>query len=285
MSIAYLNGSYMPIEEAKISPLDRGFLFGDGIYEVVPSYNGKMVGFDPHIARMQDGLGAVEIKLGWDENQWRELCETICQKNGNGNLGIYLHVTRGADNKRHHAYPQGIEPTVFAFTFEIPEPPAADRNTITPYTCSTAPDLRWDRCNIKSISLLGNVMHFQQGHEKGDGEILLYNTNNELTECGACNAYVVKDGIVATPLLDNQILPGITRQIALKVLRDDDTIPLEERVITMDEVWNADEVWISSSSKELVPVVKLDGKPVGDGKAGPVWEAAAKLYKAGKFDF
>jgi D-alanine transaminase len=247
MSIAYLNGSYMPIEEAKISPLDRGFLFGDGIYEVVPSYNGKMVGFGPHIARMQNGLDAVEIKLGWDEKQWRELCETICQKNGNGNLGIYLHVTRGADNKRHHAYPQGVEPTVFAFTFEIPEPPAADRNTIKPYTCSTGPDLRWDRCQIKSISLLGNVMHFQQGHEKGDGEILLYNTSNELTECGACNAFVIKDGMIATPALDNQILPGITRQIALKVLRDDGSIPVEERVVTMDEVWNADEVWISSS--------------------------------------
>jgi D-alanine transaminase len=128
-------------------------------------------------------------------------------------------------------------------------------------------------------------MHFQQGHEKGDGEILLYNTNNELTECGACNAYVIKDGVVATPALDNQILPGITRQIALKVLRDDGTIQVEERTITMDEVWDADEVWISSSSKELVPVVKLDGKPVGDGKVGPVWEVAAKLYKAGKFDF
>jgi D-alanine transaminase len=285
MSIAYLNGSYMPIEEAKISPLDRGFLFGDGIYEVVPSYGGEMVGFGPHIARMQDGLSAIEIKLGWDEAKWRELCDTICEKNGNGNLGIYLHVTRGADNKRHHPYPDGIEPTVFAFTFEIPQPPAADRNTIKPYTCSTGVDKRWDRCHIKSISLLGNVMHFQQGHEKGDGEILLYNANNELTECGACNAYVVKDGVVATPALDNQILPGITRQIALKVLRDDGTIPVQERVVTMDEVWDADEVWISSSSKELVPVVKLDGKPVGDGKAGPVWEAAAKLYKAGKFYF
>lgn len=275
----------MPIEEAKISPLDRGFLFGDGIYEVVPSYGGKMVGFGPHIKRMQDGLAAVEIKLDWDENKWRELCDTLCQENGNGNLGIYLHVTRGADNKRHHAYPDGIEPTVFGFAFEIPEPPPADRDSVKPYTCSTGPDLRWDRCHIKSISLLGNVMHFQQGHVKGDGEILLYNANNELTECGACNAYVVKDGVVATPNLDNQILPGITRQIALKVLRDDGSIPVEERVITMDEVWNADEVWISSSSKELAPVVKLDGKPVGDGKAGPVWEAAAKLYKAGKFDF
>ena len=145
--------------------------------------------------------------------------------------------------------------------------------------------MRWDRCNIKSISLLGNVMHYQQGHIKGDGEILLYNANNELTECGACNAYIVKDGVVATPILDNQILPGITRQLLLSVLAADGSIPVEERVITMDEVWDADEVWISSSSKEVVPVTHLDGKPVSDGKPGPIWEKAAKLYSAGKYDF
>jgi D-alanine transaminase len=284
MSISYLNGSYLPIEEAKISPLDRGFLFGDGIYEVIPSYHGKTVGFGPHISRMNDGLNAVGINLGWSDDQWRELCNTLCEKNGNGNLGIYLHVTRGADSKRHHAYPEGIEPTVFAFTFEISAPPLPDRNTANPYTCSTTSDLRWHRCNIKSISLLGNVMHFQQGHEKGDGEILLYNAKNELTECGACNAFIVKNGVVSTPPLDNQILPGITRQLAIKVLREDGSIPVEERVITMDEVWDADEIWISSSSKELAPVVKLDGKPVGDGKVGKVWEAAAKLYQARKFD-
>lgn len=285
MTIAYLNGSYLPLEEARISPMDRGFLFGDGIYEVVPSYGGKMVGFGPHISRMNDGLSAIEINHKWTEGQWRELCQSLLEKNGNGNLGIYLHVTRGADNKRNHAYPDGIAPTVFGYAFEIPEPPIADRNLVKPYTCSTGEDLRWDRCNIKSISLLGNVLHFQQGHEKGDGEILLYNGNNELTECGACNAYIVKDGVVSTPPLDNQILPGITRQLVLKVLREDGSIPLQERVISMDEVWDADEVWISSSSKEIAPVVKLDGKPVGDGKVGPVWEAAAKLYQAGKFDF
>jgi D-alanine transaminase len=285
MSIAFLNGSYMPIEEVKISPLDRGFLFGDGIYEVIPSYHGKTVGFGPHIARMNDGLNAVEIKLNWSDDEWRELCTTLCEKNGNGNLGIYLHVTRGADNKRHHAYPTDIEPTVFAYTFEISEPPVPDRNTIKPYTCSTAHDLRWHRCNIKSIALLGNVMHFQQGHIKGDGEVILYNDNDELTECGACNAFVVKDGVVATPPLDSQILPGITRALALKVLREDGSIPVEERIVTMDEVRNADEIWIASSSKELAPVVKLDGIPVGDGKVGEVWEAAAKLYQAQKFDY
>ena len=285
MTIAFLNGSYMPLEEARISPMDRGFLFGDGIYEVIPSYNGKMVGFGPHIARMKEGLAAIEIGLDWSEDQWRELCTSLSEKNGNGNLGIYLHVTRGADTKRHHAYPEGLEPTVFAYGYDIAEPPIPDRNLVKPYTCSTGHDLRWHRCNIKSISLLGNVMHFQQGYSKGDGEILLYNANNELTECGTCNAYIVKNGVVITPPLDSQILPGITRQLALKVLREDGTIPVEERTITMDEVWDADEIWISSSSKEIAPVVKLDGKPVGDGKVGPVWEIAAKLYSAGKFNF
>ena len=285
MTIAYLNGEYMPLEEARISPMDRGFLFGDGIYEVIPSYGGRMVGFGPHISRMQNGLAAIEIKLGWNDQQWHELCVSLLEKNGNGDLGIYLHVTRGADTKRNLAYPEGVEPTVFAYAFEIPPPPVPERDKIKPYTCATGSDMRWDRCNIKSISLLGNVMHYQQGHSKGDGEILLYNENNELTECGACNAYIVKNGVVATPPLDNQILPGITRLVLLGVLQADGSIPVEERVITMDEVWNADEVWISSSSKEVVPVVKLDGKPVGDGKPGPVWEKAAKLYSAGKYDF
>ena len=285
MTIAYLNGEYMPLEEARISPMDRGFLFGDGIYEVIPSYDGKMVGFGPHIARMKDGLEAIEINLDWTDEQWRELCTSLLEKNGNGNLGIYLHVTRGADIKRHHAYPEGIQPTVFGYAFDISAPPIPKRDQITPYTCATGHDMRWDRCNIKSISLLGNVMHFQQGYSKGDAEILLYNEANELTECGACNAYIVKNGVVATPPLDNQILPGITRQLLLGVLHADGSIPIEERVITMDEVWDADEVWISSSSKEVVPVVKLDGKPVGDGMPGPVWEKAAKLYSAGKYDF
>ncbi len=285
MTIAYLNGEYLPLEEARISPMDRGFLFGDGIYEVIPSYGGNMVGFGPHISRMQGGLASIEIKLGWDDNQWRELCNSLMEKNGNGNLGIYLHVTRGADSIRHHAYPEGIEPTVFAYAFEISPPPIPDREEIKPYTCATGHDMRWDRCNIKSISLLGNVMHFQQGYSKGDGEILLYNENNELTECGACNAYIVKNGVVATPPLDNQILPGITRQLLLGVLQSDGNIPVEERVVTMDEVWDADEIWISSSSKEVVPVIQLDGKPVGNGKPGPVWEKAAKLYSAGKYDF
>lgn len=285
MSIVYLNGSYMPMEEAKISPMDRGFLFGDGIYEVIPSYHGRMVGFKPHIGRMQNGLRAVDINLDWPHEQWKEICDSLIEKNGSGNLGIYLHISRGADSKRFHAYPEDITPTVFAFSFEIPEPVGPDKSKVIGYRVSTARDLRWERCQIKSTALLGNVMHFQYGYEQGANETLLFNADNELTEAAACNAYIVKDGTVITPPLDNQILPGITRQILLSILRKDGSIPVEERTVTLYETLQADEIWVTSSSKELVPVIAIDDKPVGDGEIGDVWLAAQTLYSAHKFEY
>ena len=285
MSIAFLDGSYMPIEQAKISPLDRGFLFGDGIYEVVPSYAGKMVGFAPHMLRMKSGLEAIGIKLDWSMDDWSELCQRLIAENGAGNLGIYLHVSRGADNKRHHAFPENIAPTVFAFTFEIAAAPIADKAKVKPYKVSTTRDLRWERCHIKSTALLGNVLHFQQGYEQGNDETLLFNADNQLTEASACNAFIVIDGTVITPPLDNQLLPGITRQIVLDVLRKDGRIKVEERSVSMDEVMSADEVWITSSSKEIAPVTEVDGKAVGNGEIGDIWLATQTLYSAGKFDY
>ena len=285
MSIVYLNGDYMPMEEAKISPMDRGFLFGDGIYEVIPSYDGKLVGFGPHIDRMNEGMGFIDIKLDYSHDQWREVCEALIEKNGDGNLGIYLHVSRGADSKRFHAYPADIQPTVYAFAFEIPAAPVADKAKAKAYKVSSTEDLRWKRCNIKSTALLGNVMHFQQGFASGNNEIILYNANGEMTEGSACNAYIVKDGVVITPPLDNQILPGITRLMLLDILAKDGSIKVEERTVTMEEVRNADEIWLTSSSKEIAPVVELDGKPVGTGEVGDVWVAAQTLYSAGKHNY
>jgi D-alanine transaminase len=285
MSIVYLNGDYMPMDQAKISPMDRGFLFGDGIYEVVPSYDGKLVGFAPHMERMQEGLDAIEIQLHVDHEAWRNIASELITRNDGGNLGIYFHVSRGADTQRHHAYPDGIAPTIYAFAFEIPPAPVPDKGAATPYTVSTAEDLRWKRCNIKSTALLGNVMHFQQGYALGHNETLLYNQDGELTEAAACNLYVIKNGIVATPLLDHQKLPGITRLMLLEILRKDGSIAVQERVVTLAELHKADEVWISSSSKEIAPVVEIDGKPVGDGAIGDVWLAAQTLYSAHKFDF
>lgn len=285
MSIVFLDGAYMPMEEAKISPMDRGFLFGDGIYEVVPSYNGKMVGFGPHIDRMIEGLGFVDIKLDWSHDQWKTMCDELIAKNDGDNLGIYLHVSRGADSKRFHAYPDDVAPTVYAFAFEIPPATVADKSKTKGYKVNIQQDKRWDRCNIKSTALLGNVMHFQAGHAAGMNETLLFNTNDELTEASACNAYIVKDGVVATPPLDHQCLPGITRLILLSVLKKDGSIKVEERIVTKQEVLNADEVWITSSSKEIAPVTEVDGKPVGNGEIGDVWLAAQTLYSAQKYNY
>ena len=285
MSTVYLNGDYMPMEEATISPMDRGFLFGDGIYEVVPSYGGKLVGFAPHMERMQDGLDAIEIQLRVDHEQWRSIADELIARNGGGNLGIYFHVSRGADTQRHHAYPEGITPTLYAFAFDIPPAPVADKSAATAYTVTTAEDLRWKRCNIKSTALLGNVMHYQQSYAQGHNETLLYNQQGELTEAAACNVYVIKHGIVATPLLDHQKLPGITRQMLLEILRRDGSIAIQERVVTLDELAVADEVWISSSSKDIAPVIEIDGRPVGDGRIGDLWLAAQTLYSTHKFDF
>ena len=285
MSIVYLNGDYLPMEEAKISPMDRGFLFGDGIYEVVPSYDGKLVGFGPHMERMQDGLDAIEIKLKIDDRAWRHIASELIKRNGGGNLGIYFHVSRGADTRRNHAYPENIAPTIYAFAFEIPPAPVPDKAAAACYTVSTTEDLRWKRCNINSTALLGNVMHYQHGHSRGHSETILYNEDRELTEAAACNVFVVKDGVVATPDLDHQKLPGITRLMLLDILRRNGSIPVEERVVMLEELDDADEVWITSSSKEIAPVIEIDGKAVGDGKVGDVWLAAQRLYTEHKFDY
>ena len=285
MNIAYLNGKYLPIEQAKISPLDRGFLFGDGVYEVVPSYGGKLVGFLPHLKRMNEGLEAIGISTSWSEKQWLELCLKLVQENGSGNLGIYLQISRGAYATRAHRFPDKVNPTIFAFCFEIPPAPVADKTQAKTYTVSTARDIRWDRRDIKSTSLLGNVLHYQQGVEQGNQETLLYNANNELTEASSCNAFVVKNGTVITPPLDHQKLPGITRQILLDILRNDGSIPVQERAVSMDEVAEADEVWITSSSREIAPVVAIDSVPVGDGQVGDVWLAAQTLFSANRFNY
>ena len=285
MDTVYLNGDYMPPEQARISPMDRGFLFGDGIYEVVPSYDGRLVGFAPHMRRMQDGLDAIEIDLHIEVEAWRQIAQQLIERNGGGNLAVYFHVSRGADRKREHAYPLGIAPTIFAFAYAIPPAPVPEKDAVVPFTVSTAEDLRWRRCNIKSTALLGNVMHYQYGKVSGNAETVLYNERGEITEAAACNVFIARDGVVATPELDHQKLPGITRQILLDILRRDGRIPVEERVVTLAELRDADEVWLTSSSKELTPVIAVDGAPVGEGRVGDMWLAAQTLYSAHKFDF
>ena len=285
MTTAFLNGDYMALDEARISPMDRGFLFGDGIYEVIPVHDGKPIGFSLHIDRMKKGLSAVEINLDWSHDQWRDICDKLVDKNGAGNLAVYLHVSRGADTKRHHAYPKGITPTVFGFASELAASLKSGRTAVTPLKISSAEDKRWRRCDIKSTALLGNIIHFQKGQAEGNDETLLFNAAGELTEGSATNVFVVKDGVITTPPLDHQVLPGVTRLMLLDMLRKDGSVPVEERVVTMEEARQADEIWLTSSTKEVAPVVQLDGKPVGSGEAGPVWAIAHRLFTDKKFDY
>lgn len=285
--IVYLNGEYMPAEEARISPFDRGFLFGDGIYDVTPSYGGRMVGFHLHLQRMKNGLdelGFTDYVLS--DEEWLEVAINLMERNEPENLGIYFHVSRGSEGRRFHGFPEQTKPTVFGMVIEIdPHPDVPDRTTKKGLKAITAEDLRWRRCHIKSTALLGNVLHFQKGYEQGQNETILYNARGELTEASHSNVFIVKDGRVITPPLDNQLLPGISRHIALESLRADGSIPVEERVVTMDEVRQADEVWITNSSKHIGPIVELDGQPVGDGKVGEIWEKAMRIYEAHKYDF
>jgi D-alanine transaminase len=285
MTTAFLNGDYMALDEARISPMDRGFLFGDGIYEVIPVHDGKPIGFSLHIDRMKKGLSAVEINLDWSHDQWRDICDKLVDKNGAGNLAVYLHVSRGADTKRHHAYPKGITPTVFGFASELAASLKSGRTAVTPLKISSAEDKRWRRCDIKSTALLGNIIHFQKGQAEGNDETLLFNAAGELTEGSATNVFVVKDGVITTPPLDHQVLPGVTRLMLLDMLRKDGSVPVEERVVTMEEARQADEIWLTSSTKEVAPVAQLDGKPVGSGEAGPVWAIAHRLFTDKKFDY
>lgn len=284
--IVYLNGEYMPAEQAKISPFDRGFLFGDGIYEATPSYGGRAVALQLHLDRMNNGLKSIGIENPLTDEQWREVAENLSEKNGGEDLGIYFHVSRGDEGRRFHGFPTDIAATVFAMVIDLdPHPAVPDRATKKGLKVVSTEDLRWRRCNIKSTALLGNVLHFQQSFAAGKDETIMYNAQGELTEASSSNVFIVKDGVVATPVLDHQILPGISRHIAIEAMRADGLIKVEERVVTMDEVRQADEVWITNSSKHIAPVLELDSKPIGDGLVGPVWEKAMTLYEAAKFDF
>jgi len=284
MTIAYLNGDYVPLEDAKISPMDRGFLFGDGIYEVIPSYGGKTIGTDLHMIRFENGLCEIGIEIPWSRAELTEIFDALLEQNGNGNLGIYLQVTRGVTMKRNHAFPQQPKPTLFAYTFDIPEPDNGNRETVTQWRVTSGQDLRWKRCHIKSTSLLGNVLHMMEGVGSGAGEIILFDAEDNLTEAAACNVFVVTNGVVRTPQLDNHKLAGVTRDMALAILREHSDLEVREEPISRQEVMAADEVWLSSSTKELEPVVSIDGEAVGAGKPGPVWSQAQALFAAHRFD-
>ena len=286
MTIAFLNGEYMPLSEAKISPMDRGFLFGDGIYEVIPTDAGNPVGFEGHTTRMAQGLEAIEITNPYTAEQWQDILSNLVSKNQtfieSGNIGVYFHVSRGTDTKRLHAYPKHIAPTVFGFAFEIAPPQPTSKTDVKPFKVALQQDKRWQRCHIKSTSLLGNVMHYQAGVDAGVNETILYNGDGMITEASSCNVFMVKDGAISTPPLNHELLPGITRAIAIEAFKQAGLV-VTETWFSKEDLLNADEVWLTSSSKEVAPVIEVDGHVIGNGEVGDVWEKAIAAYHSYKF--
>ena len=277
MSQVYLNGAFMAPQDAHISPLDRGFLFADGIYEVIPAYNGVLFRFDEHLIRLERSLAETAIDNPYRREEWRKLCEELVARNGGGNLSVYLQVTRGVAAKRDHAFPNPpVQPTVFMMTGSIAVPAADSPDTASGSRAITLDDIRWARCDIKSVSLLPNSLLRQQAVEAGASEAILLR-DGFVTEGSASNVFIVKNGTVLTPPKSHAILGGITRDLVVELcLRHH--IPLEEREITESQLRQADEIWVTSSTKEIVPVIQLTNSPVGDGVPGPLWKTVARHY-------
>jgi len=278
INIVYLNDKYIPLDEARISVLDRGFLFADGVYEVIPIYYGKPFYKQQHLGRLQKSLQGIYMQLPFSQQQWYEIFDNLIKKNKatQGNYHIYLQVTRGVASSRGHTFPDSIKPTVFI---------AVNKSTkVLPYqelchgkTVITAPDIRWSDCYIKSISLLPNVLLSQQAKSAGCEEAILIRDGYAL-EGASSNLFMVKNNTLITPPLSPYILGGITRDIVIELARKNEIL-CEEQQIPESELINADEIWITSSTREIYPIVKLNNKPVGNGKVGPVWEKMIKLYR------
>lgn len=277
MTIAYLNGKFMPLDEARISPLDRGFLFADGVYEVIPAYGSKLFRLDEHLDRLDASLAAIELPNPLTRTAWTTLFNALIEQNGGGNIYIYLQVTRGAAAKRDHAFPvPPVAPTIFAMTGQIATP-AADMPDTTPGVAAiTLDDIRWSRCDIKSVALLANVLMRQQAVSEGASEAILIR-DGFATEGSASNFFIVKKGIIVTPPKSHLILPGITRDLLVELARKHG-MPVEEREVTETELKGADEIWLSSSTREVVPVTRLNGHPLTNGTPGPVWKQMARHY-------
>ena len=283
MTIAYLNGDYAPLADVRISPMDRGFLFGDGVYEVIPCYDGNMVALQYHLERLHQSLEGIALSQPQSDAQLTSILSEVVARNGAGNLGIYLQITRGVVAKREHAFPKHPLPTIFAYAFDISPPSDGSPETASCFRTVTRRDQRWGRCHIKSTALLGNVLHMMEAVEEDAEEVLLFNDQDELTEAAACNVFVVCGDKILTPELDHQKLPGVTRRQCLELLETHTDWTVEIRPVSRHEVLSASEIWLSSSTKELAPVVSVDGKLVNEGRPGARWSAAQKLFQQHRF--
>jgi D-alanine transaminase len=273
----YLNGRFLPLEDAKISVLDRGFIYGDGVYELIPVYRRQPYRLRQHLARLQRSLDGIRMVNPRTDTEWESIIRELVARTPFDDQGLYLQVTRGVA-KRDHSFPLGVAPTVFMMSNPLLLPTAeqVERGVAV----VTAIDERWLHCDLKTISLLGNVLARQRATDAGAAEAVLFR-NGFLTEASASNVLIVRDGVILAPPKDNQILPGITYDAAFELARGGG-LALEVRPISRDEALAADEMWLSSSTKEVLAVTSVDGKSFAGGSPGPVFRKIYKLFQASK---
>ena len=274
MNPVFLNGKLVPLDQAQVSVLDRGFIFGDGVYELVPVYSRVPFRLDEHLTRLERSLGEAKIRNPYSRAQWRSHIYQLVDAQSFDDQGVYFQVTRGVA-KRDHAFPKSLEPTVFMMSNPLTNPPQAQVEKGG--AAVSAQDNRWLRCDIKSISLIGNCLLRQISAEAGAAETILFR-DGKLTEASASNVFIVKRGVIQSPPKSNLILPGITYDVVTELARANN-LPLEFREVSEAEVRAADEIWVTSSSKEVLAIVELDGKRVGDGRPGPVFGRMHQLYQ------
>ena len=272
--MVFLNGKFLPIEEAKVPVLDRGFIFGDGVYELVPVYSRVPFRLDEHLARLERSLKETGIHNPYSRREWREIIVKLVDAQPFEDQGVYFQVTRGVA-KRDHAFPKNVEPTVFMMSNPLVNPPK--EQVEKGGAAVSAVDNRWLRCDIKSISLIGNCLLRQLSAETGSAETILFR-DGKLTEASASNVFIVKGGVIQSPPKSNLILPGITYDVVTELARANG-LAIEFREVSEREVREADEIWVTSSSKEVFPIVTLDGRKVGEGRPGPAFRRMYALYQ------
>jgi D-alanine transaminase len=276
-STVFLNGKFMPRDEAFVPVMDRGFVFGDGVYEVIPVYGGRLFRLDEHLQRLQNSLDGIRLANPMSDDEWTAMLTHLVAENGAGEQSVYLQVTRG-HAPRDHAFPDNIIPTVFASS--SPFKPIADELLQNGVAAISLEDIRWKHCHIKAIALLPNILLRQQAIDAGAQEAILIRDGN-VTEGAASNVFIVRKGVIKTPPKGPFLLPGITRDLVLE-LAGANGIPYEETWFSQVELQQAEEIWLSSSTREVLPVTRLDDRPVGSGRPGPLWQEMQKLYQAYK---
>src|SRR5882757_1409193 len=278
LPISYLNGAFVPLQEARISPLDRGFLYSDGVYELMPVYEGRPFRFEAHAERLTRSLAGIQMDDPHTRSEWREIISTLISRNGGGNQYVYWQVTRGAEFGRNHAPLPKVPRTVFAFCAPLPVTSAATLEKGV--ACVTTEDTRWARCDIKSVSLLANILLRQQAVDAGAAEVILLK-DGQLREASSSAVHVVIGGAILSPPRSQAILPGTTRS-AMEEVASEAGLTYRSAPVSEQQLRTAEEIWISAATREVQSVTQLDGKLVGTGKPGPVWRRIHEAWQSYK---